>query len=246
MTVGNRTSSQRNAKGNLPKGGSNGLYIGGVTPAIAAGIPDGKLSRSYSGRLHSLVVNRDVVVNFGDTKDLIEEIGLAVELAACVDVQPAPPPTAPPPVVTTPTVTSAPEPTTLPPPRCAASPILDEMAYHFDGETGSRLEVGTGGNDQIMKRKYVATIFCSVCVTGFVLFSSFAIEMQIRTFASDGLVLFTGNNNLQNFVYVRLENGKVKASFGLGDKDKVAVATGRVSVNDGNWHWVCPFPCSSC
>ena len=66
--------------------------------------------------------------------------------------------------------------------------------------------------------------------------------MQIRTFAETGLILFAGNNNMQNFIYLLLDGGRIKGGFGLestDDGDPAVEHTRRPVVNDGKWHWVC-------
>lgn len=153
--MGDKSKILRGIKGDITDNDSDGLYVGGVTDGIASATGDANLNNKFGGRLSNLVVNWRFI-NFGDN-DLIDEIGMTVALESCEDTKQTAVPTR-----ASVQSTLAPTLTTrimhmLPPPSCAASPVIDVNAYHFNGDPRSKLEFLLKSN-QLMKRKLVSGV----------------------------------------------------------------------------------------
>ena len=75
-----------------------------------------------------------------------------------------------------------------------------------------------------------------IVIPSTVVISRFRIELELRTFAEDGIIVFAGNGNLKSYLYLRLDGGKLRFGFSTTG-ESVSVAT-RKNVNKGKWHKV--------
>ncbi|XP_048452142.1 laminin subunit alpha-1-like [Rhincodon typus] len=201
------------------------LYVGGVPTGEGAIVL--KITRSFKGCIKNLVLNTELLDFSGIMRyqniDLDSCLLSAPELKARdsgLALQPTANPIQPPVRNTNPTHT--PYSSSSNKKTCAVDELPGHVAsaHQFGLSKGSHMILSL--DETTVRRK-------------------FAIQLNIRTYASSGLVYYVAHQNQIDYAALQLWKGQLHFLFNLGKGTAMSIMP--TPINDGKWHTICKECC---